>query len=72
MPSLKGLGHQMDIFCRPSNLIRSVLSEHAPGLLNLKINVKFLFASLKTLTNSKDCYVSRIKFMFRLSFTLIG
>jgi hypothetical protein len=34
--------------------------------------MKFLFASLKTLTNSKSCSESRIKFMFRLSFTLIG
>ncbi len=30
--------------------------------------MKFLFASLKTFTNSKNCSVSRIKFLFRLSF----
>jgi hypothetical protein len=34
--------------------------------------MKFLLASLKTLTNSKNCSKSRIKFMFRLSFPLIG
>jgi flagellar biogenesis protein FliO len=36
------------------------------------MKVKFLLASLKTLTNSEDCSVSRIKFLFRLFFTLIG
>jgi hypothetical protein len=34
--------------------------------------MKFLLASLKTHTNSKKCSVSRIKFLFRLSFALIG
>jgi hypothetical protein len=36
--------------------------------------MKFLLASLKTLTgtNSKICSESRIKFLFRLSFALIG
>jgi hypothetical protein len=33
--------------------------------------MKFLLASLKTLTNSKNCSVSRIAFLFRLSFPLI-
>jgi hypothetical protein len=37
-----------------------------------KIKMKFLLASLKTLTNSKSCSESRIKFLFRLSFALIG
>ncbi len=32
--------------------------------------MKFLLASLKT--NSKSCSESRIKFLFRLSFALIG
>jgi hypothetical protein len=36
-----------------------------------KINIKFLLASLKTLANSKDCPLKRIKFLFRLSFALI-
>jgi hypothetical protein len=31
-----------------------------------------LLASLKSLTNSKSCSESRIKFLFRLSFALIG
>jgi hypothetical protein len=31
-----------------------------------------LLASLKTLTNSKNCLVSRIKFLLGLSFALIG
>jgi hypothetical protein len=34
--------------------------------------MKFLLASLKTLTNSKSCSESRIKFLFRLSFALNG
>jgi hypothetical protein len=34
--------------------------------------MKFLLASLKTLTNSKSCSERRIKFLFRLSFALIG
>ncbi len=34
--------------------------------------MKFLLASLKTLTNAKNCSESRIKFLFRLSFALIG
>jgi hypothetical protein len=41
-------------------------------LLYQKINVKFLLASLKTLTNSEKFSVSCIKFLVRLSFTLIG
>jgi hypothetical protein len=31
----------------------------------------FLLASLKMLTNSKNCSKSRIKFLFQLSFALI-
>jgi hypothetical protein len=34
--------------------------------------VKFSIASLKTLSNSKNCFVSRIKFLLQLSFALIG
>ncbi len=34
--------------------------------------MKFLLNSLKTLTNSKSCSKSRIKFLFKLSFALIG
>jgi hypothetical protein len=34
--------------------------------------MKFFLASLKTLTDSKYCSVSRIKVLFRLSFALIG
>ncbi len=34
--------------------------------------MKVLLASLKTLTNCKNCSVSRIKFLFRHSFALIG
>jgi hypothetical protein len=33
---------------------------------------KLLIASFKTLTNSKDCFESRIKFLFRLFFPFIG
>jgi hypothetical protein len=41
-------------------------------LVQEKMNMKFLLASMKTLTNSKSCSESRIKFLFRLSFALIG
>ncbi len=34
--------------------------------------MKFLLASLKTLTNSKRFSESRIKFLLRLSFALLG
>jgi hypothetical protein len=34
--------------------------------------MKFLSGSLKTLTGSEHCSESRIKFLFRLSFALIG
>ena len=34
--------------------------------------MKILLASLKTLTDSENCSESRIKFLFRLSFPLIG
>jgi hypothetical protein len=34
--------------------------------------MKFLLASLKTPTNSKNCSQSRIKILFRISFALIG
>jgi hypothetical protein len=38
-----------------------------PVLLKSKINIKFLFASLKILINSKICSKSRVKFLFWLS-----
>jgi hypothetical protein len=41
-------------------------------LVQEKININFLLASLKTLTCSTNCYEDRIKFLFQLSFTLIG
>jgi hypothetical protein len=44
----------------------------SPALFKGKINIKFLLAYLKTLTNSKNCSVRRIKFLFQLSFALIG
>jgi hypothetical protein len=65
----------MDIFCGPikSNEyflnMRSRFLNFWPCLLNRKMNVKFLLAALKRLTNSKDCPVSRIKFLCRLSYT---
>jgi hypothetical protein len=36
-----------------------------PCFVNEEINIKFLFVSLTTLTNSKDCSESRIKFFVR-------
>jgi hypothetical protein len=38
----------------------------------VKVKKKFLLATLKTLTISKDCSESYIKFLFRHSFALIG
>jgi hypothetical protein len=55
-----------------------VLSLHAQMVFKFlaclvhQINIKFLLPSLKTLTNTKSCSESRIKFMFRLSIALIG
>jgi hypothetical protein len=43
-----------------------------PALFKRKLNLNFLLASLKTLTYFKNCSKSHIKFLFRLSFTLIG
>jgi hypothetical protein len=41
--------------------------------VNEKMNLKFLFVSLATFTNSKDCYESASSVPgFRLSFALIG
>ncbi len=37
-----------------------------PALFKRNINVKFLLASLKILTDSKNCSENRIKFLFRL------
>ncbi len=48
--------------------ILNILACLVPG----KNNLMFLLASLKTLTNSKTCFESRIKILFRLSFALTG
>jgi hypothetical protein len=68
----------MNIFIKP-HTIKSVLYVRAlmvfkfiACLVQEKINAKFLLASLKTLTNSKKCSESHIKFLFWLSFALIG
>jgi hypothetical protein len=37
-------------------------------LFKSKLDIKFIVASLKTLTDSRNCSESRIKFLFRLSF----
>ncbi len=42
-----------------------------PALLKGKINGMFLFSSQKTLTSSKDCSESRIKFVIRISLAFI-
>jgi hypothetical protein len=42
------------------------------AIIKRKLNLKFLLESLKTLTNDKDCSETRIKFLFRLSFSIIG
>ncbi len=47
-------------------------SNFQPTLLKRKIKIKFLSHPLKILTNSKDGSESRIKFLFRLSFSLTG
>jgi hypothetical protein len=41
-------------------------------LVEEKNKYKFLLASLKSLITSKNCSESHIKFVFQLSFTLIG
>jgi hypothetical protein len=43
-----------------------------PALFKRKLNINFLLVSLKTFTFFKNCSKSHIKFLFRLSFTLIG
>jgi hypothetical protein len=65
----KGICNQLNIFLRPIRWmysIHSVLSVHAlmvfkflACLVQEKIKIKFLLASLKTLKNSKKCSVSR-------------
>jgi hypothetical protein len=68
------LGHQINIL----KAYKSVLSEHAQMvkifacLVQEKNKNKVSLASLKTLANSKINSESRIKFLFRLSFVLIG
>ncbi len=59
--------------------VKSVLSVHAlivfkflACLVQEKIKIKFLLTSLKTFTNSKNCSVSRIKFLFWRFFSLNG
>jgi hypothetical protein len=54
-----------------SLLMQMVLKIFACIVLK-KINMKFLLASLKTLTNSKKCSESRIKFLFWPYFALTG
>jgi hypothetical protein len=39
-------------------------------LVQEKINIKFLLASLKTLIDTKSCSESRVRFLFRFSFAL--
>jgi hypothetical protein len=58
---------------------KSVLSVHAQMvfkflacLVQEKNEYEVLLVSLKTLTDSENCSESRIKFLFRLSFALIG
>jgi hypothetical protein len=53
------MGHQMNIF-------RKTLKSNQSNQINIKL------ASLKTLTDSKNCSVSRVKFLFWLSLALIG
>ncbi len=75
---LKGLGHKRNSFLKACK-IKSLLYVHAQMvfqfvvcLVQEKINLKFQLASLKTPTTSKNSDKSRIKFMLRLSSTLIG
>jgi hypothetical protein len=63
--------------CLKAYKIKTVLSVHAQMVFNFLVCLvkerrkimKFLLASLKTLTNSKDCSKSRFEFMFWLSFS---
>jgi hypothetical protein len=51
--------------------MKSVLYVHAQ-IVNFLPDFLLLIAIFKILTNSKHHFESRIKFLFRLSFTLIG
>ncbi len=68
----------MNIFCSAKKLNKHTLvyahmvSNVEPTFIKGQINIKFLIASLKTLTNSKNCSESCIKFLQQLSFALIG
>jgi hypothetical protein len=71
------VGSPMKCFLRLIKLNQYFL--HAPKVFKFsaclvmrKINIKCLLASLKTLTNFKDCTESCIKFLFQHSFSLIG
>jgi hypothetical protein len=62
---LKGRDHQINIFFKAYKS-KLVLSVHAQmvlkfGLLKRKLKIKFLLASFKTITNSKDCSESCIR-----------
>ena len=62
---------------QPPSISTSITCENCyyfflPALFKRKLNLNFLLASLKILTYFKNCSKSHIKFLFRLSFTLIG
>jgi hypothetical protein len=72
-------GPKKSLFLGP-NPLPLVLPLHAkivitfffPALFKRKLNLNLLLASLKTHTYFKNCSKSHIKFLFQLSFTLIG
>jgi hypothetical protein len=69
---LKGLGHRTNKFNSVTFVQAQMVFIFLLVLIKRKVNVKFMLASLKALTNDKDCSETRIKFLFRLSFSLIG
>jgi hypothetical protein len=76
---VKGLGYKINIFFKHIKFNQYFLYmrqwgfNFLPVLLKSKINIKALLASLqKKLFHFKDCSETCIKFLFRLSFSLIG
>jgi hypothetical protein len=65
---LKGLDHEINIFLGGLSKYQYILCMRLwfictfpTALLKIKINEKFLLASMKTLTNSKNCLESCIR-----------
>ncbi len=75
---LKGLCHHMDNFFRSIKLkqyflyMRQWFLNFLVRILRKILKTKILIASMKTLTNSETCTISRIKILLRLTISVIG